>query len=84
MNDPTKLSLGEKGDAERQVAQLVERARDFFAANDHQGVNESLYNAHAIARHSGLHRRAAELKQALTILASGDRPKLLRRTAPRK
>ena len=83
-HDPSKLNLGRPAPAEAEVQRLLRAAQTAFAAHDHHAVNDALYQAHALARHGNFHRLAAELRQALTILATGGKPKLLKSNPPAK
>jgi len=81
-DNPPELRLGNNGPVESQVAEFLRRAQVSFAANDHHAVTDALYQAHALAHHAGLHRQAASLRQAITILASGGKPRILKRIVP--
>jgi hypothetical protein len=83
-DDPPKLRLGQSAPAEAEVRRLLRVAQESYAAHDHHAVTAALFQAHALAHNSGLHRLAAELRQAMTILSSGGKPKLLKRIPPQK
>lgn len=79
---PPDLHLGKHTPDESQLASLLDAARKCFARKDVRKAADALCAAQALAHHAGLHRQAAELRKAITILGSGGKPKLLTRIPP--
>ena len=81
-DDQPELRLGKGEPADAEVRRLLQLARQSFAAHDQHAAATALFQAHAVAQHGGLHRQAAAVRQALTILSSGGKPKLLKQKPP--
>jgi len=69
----------DEGAAREEVTRLITAARECFAARQFHKTVDALHAAQAAATGGGLHREAAEIKRALSIVANGGRPKMLTR-----
>jgi hypothetical protein len=67
----------------RLLNQLLVEAKEHFRKRDVRKAVAALHTAQATAAQHKLHREAAHLQRALTILAGGGRPKLLTQAASR-
>ena len=71
--------LGQDQNAAQEMKRLVAVARELFAARQFHKTVDTLHAAQAAATGGGLHREAAEVKRALSIVGNGGRPKMLTR-----
>ncbi len=65
-----------------ELTQLLDAARANFTNRNVRKTADALCAAHATAQQHGLHREAAILHKAISILATGGRPKLLTHAQP--
>ena len=56
---------------------LLAEARKVFKQRNLRKTVDALHQAQGAATQGGLHREAAQIQRALTILSTGGRPKLL-------
>ena len=77
MTDLPHLRLGEPSDGPADMLHHLNLAIAAYAArNPHQAAT-SLHAAETAAKKANLHRQAAKIRKALTLLAQGGKPRLL-------
>lgn len=73
------FSTGEGGEerVREELRGLLAEAREKFRGGNVREAVGALHRGHGVATRGGLHREAAQIQRALTILSTGGRPKLL-------